>query len=428
MTTTEPGDSRSYRTWVLALLLLHYTLNYLDRQIVAILAVPIKQEFQLSDTQLGLLGGFAFAIFYSTLAIPIALLADRVNRVAIISAALALWSGFTAMCGLATNFVQLFLCRLGVGIGEAGGVAPAYSLIADYFPPFQRGRALSIFHLGVPIGSALGLVVGGVIAARYGWRNAFLAVGVLGALLAPILWYVIREPARGRFDSQVVAKVAHPAPGLLTVLAHLRSKPGFWFLSFGMACGAMLLYGFGFWLPTFLHRSHGLSLQQSSLLLGGLVFVGGIAGSLLGGWLGDRLGSARLGAYAFVPSAAFLLTLPFLIGSLSVTSTTLAISLLLIPQICSMVASSPIGAAIQQAGPASMRATIVASYLFVVNLVGIGLGVLILGSISDQLTQVYGADGLRHALMICGIVLYPLTALLYYVGGRSLERDAEGKP
>src|ERR1700678_1648323 len=184
-------ETTGYRLLVLGILFIHYTLNFVDRQIIGILAVPIKHELHLSDTQLGLLGGFAFAIFYSTLAIPIALVADRLNRTAIIAAALALWGGFTGLCGVAGNFLQLFLLRLGVGIGEAGGTAPAYSLIADYFPSSQRGRALAVFHLGLPIGSALGLFLGGFVAVRYGWRDAFLLVGSVSALVAPLIWYVV---------------------------------------------------------------------------------------------------------------------------------------------------------------------------------------------------------------------------------------------
>ncbi|MBF0666030.1 MAG: MFS transporter, partial [Brevundimonas sp.] len=197
-----------YRYYVLAVLVLIYTLNFLDRQIIGILAAPLKQHFELSDAQFGLLGGIAFASVYSTLAIPLAWLADRFSRVWIMTGALAVWSGFTALCGLAGSFTQLFLCRMGVGVGEAGGVAPAYSLISDYFPPSQRARALAVFAFGIPIGTAAGTLVGGLLAARWGWQTAFIVVGLLGLLLAPLLRLTVRDPQRGGTDAAAAAAAA----------------------------------------------------------------------------------------------------------------------------------------------------------------------------------------------------------------------------
>ena len=193
---TEQTASPRYRAVVLAMLLLVYTFNFLDRQILGILAVPIKADLQLSDTQLGALGGIAFALLYSTLAIPLALLADRTSRTWVITVSLAIWSGFTALCGVASSFVQMFLFRIGVGVGEAGGVAPSYAVISDYFPPHQRARALSIYSLGIPLGSAGGVLLGGYIAQAVEWRTAFIVVGLLGILIAPTFRLVVREPAR----------------------------------------------------------------------------------------------------------------------------------------------------------------------------------------------------------------------------------------
>ena len=214
MTDTAAAPVRpGYRYYVLAVLVLVYTLNFLDRQIIGILAAPLKQHFDLTDAQFGLLGGIAFASVYSTLAIPLAWLADRVSRVWIMTGALAVWSGFTALCGLAGSFTQLFLCRMGVGVGEAGGVAPAYSLISDYFPPSQRARALAVFAFGIPIGTAAGTLVGGLLAARWGWQTAFIVVGLLGLLLAPLLRLTVRDPQRGGTDAAAAAAVAvAPAP------------------------------------------------------------------------------------------------------------------------------------------------------------------------------------------------------------------------
>lgn len=212
-----------YRFYVLAILILVYMLNFLDRQIIGILAAPLKAEFNMSDSQFGLLGGIAFASVYSSLAIPLAWLADRVSRVWIMTGALAVWSGFTALCGMAGSFGQLFLCRMGVGIGEAGGVAPAYSLISDYFPPHQRARALAAFAFGIPLGTAAGTLVGGLLAAAYGWRTAFIVVGLLGLLLAPLLRLTIRDPKRGGTD--VIAAQAAVAPAADVVAAPAPAQP-----------------------------------------------------------------------------------------------------------------------------------------------------------------------------------------------------------
>ncbi len=245
---TQPAAvSTGYRNYVLAILTLTYTLNFLDRQIIGILAVPLKAEFQLSDSEFGLLGGLAFALLYSTLAVPIAWLADRVSRVWIMTVALSLWSGFTALCGTAASFTQLFLFRMGVGIGEAGGVAPAYSLIAEYFPRHRRARAMAVFSLGYPLGAAAGTLVGGLVAATYGWRTAFFVVGILGVVIAPLMRLTIRDPQRGGLGRVVqpqdgatgadTARLAAAAPPIGETLRYLLQKPSFWLMAF--ACAAL---------------------------------------------------------------------------------------------------------------------------------------------------------------------------------------------
>lgn len=420
-TQSYPAASEKprYKLYVLGLIFLHYTLNYMDRQLIAILAVPIQTELGLSDFQLGLLGGFAFALFYSTFAIPIALLADRSNRKKILGIAIAIWSGFTALCGVATSFVQLFTFRLGVGVGEAGGVAPAYSLLADYFPPHQRSRALAVMSCGIPIGSALGLIVGGVLAVNYGWRTAFILLGLVGVLIAPLLWITVKEPERGRYDSSADSA----ALGVAATLRHIFSCPSFWLLSMGMATGAMVLYGFGFWLPTFFQRSHGLSLAHTAWLFGALVLIGGLLGNFLGGWFGDKWGSRHPGYYAYIPSIAFLVGLPLLLGALWIKNLPLAFVLFIIPQACGVIASSPVAVAVQNLGPPAMRSTLVACYLFVVNLIGLGLGATILGALSDLFADRFVQDSLRYSLLACAVVLYPLATLFYALAGRRLSQD-----
>lgn len=246
-----PGDKPGYRFYVLAILILVYMLNFLDRQIIGILAAPLKAEFNMSDSQFGLLGGIAFASVYSTLAIPLAWMADRFSRVWIMTGALAVWSGFTALCGMAGSFGQLFLCRMGVGVGEAGGVAPAYSLISDYFPPNQRARALAAFAFGIPLGTAAGTLTGGLLAATYGWRTAFIVVGLLGLLLAPLLRLTIRDPKRGGTDAAAaapaVASAAIPAavnhavaPPTATAAGRIASL-----IMLGLGAGCLILAALG---------------------------------------------------------------------------------------------------------------------------------------------------------------------------------------
>ncbi|CAN5419463.1 MFS transporter [soil metagenome] len=421
-----PGFERSrYRYLVLFVLLVVYCLSYVDRQIIGILALPIKTDLKLSDTQLGLMGGFAFAIFYTAAGIPIARLADRFNRVWIITVSLTIWSGFTAVCGLATGFWSLFLARLGVGIGEAGGVAPSFSIVADYFPQRQRARALAVLTLALPVGSAIGLFIGGFLAARYGWRTAFLSMGVIGVLVSPILLLTVREPLRGRLDPVPLA-AAKIRPSFLDVLAHVRRKPSFWWLSLGSAMASMLSYGVGFWLPAFIHRSHGLELVQTSQFLSALTLIGGVVGILVGGWVSDHLGSRNKAAYALVPAVAFLIGFPFLLAGLSIAALPVVFAILLIPQAMSVLWTGPSVAAIQQLAPATMRATASSIYLFIVNLIGLGVGTFCFGAVSDVLTARFGDSALQYSIMACAIVLYPLAILFYWLASRTLARDWEG--
>ena len=375
--TTSPV-SPAYRAVVLAMLLLVYTFNFLDRQILGILAGPIKAELGLTDGQLGALGGIAFALLYSTLAIPLALLADRTSRTWVITVSLAVWSGFTALCGMAGSFMQLFLCRIGVGVGEAGGVAPSYAVIADYFPAHQRARALSIYSLGIPLGSAGGVLLGGYIAQTVEWRTAFIAVGIMGIVIAPLFRIVVREPER-----PVQAADAVPVSAVFGILAAKRS---FWLLALGAASSSMCGYGVAFWLPSLLMRSFGLDLIGAGQFLGGLLLIGGVAGVLLGGWLGDAMGGRDKAYYAWVPAISYVVGMPlFVVGVLS-HSVTAAFALFLIPQALVYVWLGPVLTAVQHLVPAHMRASAAASFLLINNLVGLGLGSWAVGALSDALT------------------------------------------
>ena len=409
---------------VLLILLLAYIFNFVDRQIIGILAVPIKAELGLTNTQLGLMGGLAFALFYSGLAIPIAWLADRKSRVNIIAGSVALWSLFTAACGLVQNFWQLFLARMGVGIGEAGGVAPSYALISDFYPKEKRGRALAFFSLGIPIGSALGIFFGGWIASHLDWRSAFLIVGLAGLPVALLVKLCIREPERGRFD-RAEGTVPEAAPPLLTVAGVLARKPSFWLLSVGAAAGSIPGYGLMFWLPSFFDRSFGLELTAIGWFFGSIVLIGGVAGTWLGGWLGDRTGPGDPGSYARIPAICFAIALPVFALGLFAPTLWLGWLLFTIGQMLGLAWLGPVIAAVQHIVPPSMRATASASFLFINNLIGIGFGVFFFGFMSDVMGPAYGDQALKFSILY-GLGFYALSALFYLLASRRLATDWVG--
>jgi predicted MFS family arabinose efflux permease len=413
--------SRGYRAYVLAILVLVYTFNFLDRQITGILAVPIKAELGLSDTQLGMMGGLAFAIFYTLLGIPIARFADRGSRTLIMTVALAVWSVMTAVCGLAQNFVQLFLARLGVGVGEAGGVAPAYSLICDYFPGHQRARALSVYAFGIPIGASIAMFAGGYLTTRIGWRAAFWIVGLAGVVVAPLFRLSVREPVRGGLDA---ARSDGAPPSIAGVFAVLLRKPSFWWLSLGGATSSMAGYGLLFWMPSFLVRSFGLDLMHAARAIGGLLLVAGILGIWCGGALADRGGARNRRAYGLVPALAFIATVPlYVVGVLSSDLTT-AIAVLFFPTALALAWLGPVTSAIQHLVPANMRTMASAIFLFINNLIGIGVGTTIMGVLSDAMRARFGVEALRYAIL-AGSAFYLLAALFFALASRRLQRDWE---
>jgi MFS family permease len=412
---------RGYALYVLVALTAIYTLNFIDRIVLGILVSPIKLELHLSDTQLGLLGGTAFALFYTGLGVPIGWLADRISRVWIMTAALSCWSAFTVASGLAHGFPALFAARLGVGVGEAGGVAPAYALIADYFPRASRARALAFYSMGIPVGSALGYLLGGYVATHFNWRNAFMVLGVAGLALAPLFKATVIEPVRGATD---VGTAPLPALSLPVVFRHVARKPSFWLLSLGASCGSIMGYGLLFWLPAFFTRSYGLTLLQVSRLLGALLLIGGVAGIALGGYLADRQGPRNARAYALVPAGAFLCILPCYLVGTSLPMSTAAFFVYLIPTALQLVWLGPVITAIQQLVPASMRSLASALFLFINNLIGLGLGALLIGVASDQLRARFGADSLRYAIL-GGTGFYLLAAALFVAASVRIERDSE---
>lgn len=412
MTAVAGGGARRPRV-VLAMLLLVYSFNFLDRQILSILAMPVKADLRLSDSQLGLLGGLAFATLYCTMAIPIAMLADRTSRSWVITISLAVWSGFTALCGTAQGFAQMFLFRVGVGVGEAGGVAPSYALIADTFPPGKRARALAIYGLGIPIGSAVGVLLGGAIAAAIEWRTAFMVMGVAGLLTAPVFRLLVRDPPR-----------AAPAErsAMRPVFGMLARKPAFWLLSLGGAAGSTAGYGIAFWLPSLMMRSFGLDLAETGRFVGALLLTGGVAGILLGGVIADRWGRRTRRAYALVPAIAYVAGVPLMAAAMLSGSWQAALALFVVPQALVYAWPGPLLTAVQQLVPGAMRSTASACFLLINNLIGLGLGSWLVGALSKALTPQLGDEALRYA-MLGTLVFYLIAGVLMAAAARVLPQD-----
>ena len=399
---------------MLLLLLLAYIFNFLDRQILGILAQPIKADLGLSDTEFGAIGGLAFALLYSVLGVPLAYLADRTSRSAVIAGSLAVWSVFTALCGTATGYWQLFLYRLGVGIGEAGGVAPSYALIADYFPPERRSRALAIYSLGIPIGLAFGTLLGAYIAAWIDWRAAFLVMGIAGVLLAPVMLYFVRDPKR-----PAAARESAPVAQAFAIVAR---KPSFWLMAFGASFSSLCGYGLALWTPSVFMRSFGLDLISTGQFVGSLLLIGGTAGVFAGGWLADRLGTRDRRWYAWLPAIAWLITAPAWVAGLLAPSLWIAWPLLLIPNALNILWLGPVITAVQHLVPREMRATASGSFLLINNLIGLGVGPLLIGGLSDSLTGTYGIEALRYAAVAC-TAFYLLAGLLMFLAARRLRAD-----
>ncbi len=411
---SSPPHSPGYARLVLAMLLVVYTFNWIDRQILGILAPAIKADLGLSNTQLGALGGIAFAALYSTLAIPLALIADRTSRTWVITVSLTVWSAFTALCGFAGSFWQMFAFRVGVGVGEAGGVAPSYALITQYFPPHQRARAMSVYALGIPVGLALGVLFGAAIAEAVNWRTAFIVIGVLGVLIAPVFRMIVKEPPK---PAQAAARVS-----VGTVFSILARKRSFWLMALAAAASSTCGYGLAFWSPSILIVQFGFDLPTTSWFYGSLLLVGGVIGVYSGGVLADRLGRSDRGAYAWVSAIAWICTAPFFVAAFLSPSPVWAWVLLVVPNALNILFVGPLTTAAQHLVPAHMRATASACFLLINNLIGIGAGSLMLGAVSDVMTPRFGDLALQYsAIGLCG--LYVVAAVLGYLAARPLRQD-----
>jgi predicted MFS family arabinose efflux permease len=397
---------------VLAILLVAYVFNFLDRQILGILAQPIKTDLHLTDSEFGAIGGLAFALLYSALGIPLAILADKTSRSAVVAGSLAVWSGFTALCGTAAGFGQLFVYRLGVGVGEAGGVAPSLALIADYFPPERRARAMAIYYLGVPLGLAGGTLAGAYIAHAVSWRAAFVITGLAGFILAPVMRLFVRDVRRNPVPPERA-----PVRRVFPILAR---KPAFWLLAFASSASSLCGYGLALWTPSVMMRSFGLDLLTTGNFLGSLLLVGGCAGVFAGGWLADRLGASDRGWYARLPAIAWIVSVPAWGIGLFAPNLWIAWVLLLIGNAVNILWLAPVTTAVQHLVERPMRSTASASFLLINNLIGLGVGPWLMGRLSDALRGAYGANALRDAAVAC-LAFYLLAALLMFLSVNSIK-------
>jgi predicted MFS family arabinose efflux permease len=418
----EKLKSPQYRKYVLGMLVVVYAFNFLDRQIVTILAEPIKNDLGLNDTQIGLMTGLAFALFYTILGIPLARLADRSNRVSIITGALVVWSGMTALCGMAQNFTQMLAARIGVGVGEAGCSPPAHSLIADYYPANQRASALSIYALGIPIGSIMGLLAGGWIAEFYGWRMAFFVVGLPGIALAFAVKMTIREPIRGMSDP-VSSKAMEQLPLIATML-HLLKNRTLMHIAMGGALTSFVGYGLGQWLPAYFIRIHEMGIAETATYFGLVLGVASAVGTFLGGTLSDKLSKRDVRFYAWLPAAGVLVAFPFYVAAMMSDNPYIAIAILIVPSTLNSLWLGPSFGTIQNLAPTRMRAMASALMLFILNIIGLGLGPFLVGVLSDLLSGTFGIDSLRYAILIA-TVAYFWAAAHFVMAGKTIRQDLE---
>lgn len=409
--------------WVLMVVSLF---NYLDRQVVNILAEPIKHDLNLSDTQLGLLTGIAFALFYTLLGVPLARFADspRSNRISLIAACLAVWSGMTFLCGLANSFAQLLLARVGVGIGEAGCTPAAHSLITDLTPRERHASALALFGIGAPVGGLLGMALGGVIADHYGWRSAFMILGAPGLLFAIFVWVRLREPRLFTVQARQGEGVLALSPPMSAGAAFgevIRSK-AFAHLAAAASFVAFLSYGKSVWQAVLFIRIHHLSPGQTGIWLGLTAGVGGMLGMYIGGRIADRMSSRRAGLVLAGPALGLGLGAPLLLAAYMHSDWRMALVLLFLPIVGASLWYGPTFSCVQRLVKPGARATAAAIMLFIVNVIGLGLGPLFFGMMSDFLTPWTGAQSLRWVLggaALIGVV----PAVFYWRAGRHLERE-----
>ena len=418
-TASENIKSQSVRNYALGILVIVYTFNFIDRNILSILLQSIKTDLNLSDTSLGLLSGFAFAAFYATLGIPIAKYADRGNRRNLISISLAIWSLMTAISGLAQNFLHLLLARIGVGIGEAGCSPPAHSMISDYFPANKRSTALGIYSLGIPFGIMFGLFAGGWIDEMFGWRAAFFIVGVPGILIAILFRFTVKEPIRGQAEGKVASE---NQPTIYETISYLLRKKSFRHLAFAASLAAFVGYGGINWLPSFFQRSYGMPCSDVGWYLGLILGLPGGLGIFLGGYLSDYFGSKDVRWSLWIAAIAMGVTAPlYYLVYMSPTANT-SLLWLIIPVALGNFYQAATFSQTQGVVELKMRSVAAAILLFIINIIGLGFGPSAVGIVSDILQSEYGKESLRYSLLIFAS-LKIWCAFHYYMAGRYLKND-----
>ena len=418
--------THAYRYYVLGIMLLLGAFAWIDRQILSIVLQSIKVEFSFSDTQLGLIGGSAFGLFYATVAIPVAWLADRLNRRAIISISICIWSVMTALCSLVTGFTGLFLARMGVGIGEAGASPPAQSMLSDYFPAERRGWIMGLLYSYVPISYLVSFGLGGWVNDEIGWRKAFVVFGIPGVLLAALVHITVREPPRGYSETVAPRSKETAPPGLFEALRYILRRPTLRRLPFAGAAHAIGMVGASVWMPSYFIRVHHMTSAAIGIRLALIMGLGGLLGTLSGGFFADRLSKARGERwYAGFCAIAILTTLPFTVAIYLSDDPSIALLLFIVPSILNHMVLGPTFATVQNLTNIRHRALAAACYLFVVNLISLGFGPVLIGFLSDYLKVRYGDDGLRYSLLFLITLASGCAGLFYIASARTLENDLQ---
>lgn len=425
--TANVYQSASARYYMLGFLTIIYAVNFVDRQLLAILQEPIKEELLLSDGQLGLLTGFAFAIFYVTAGIPIARFADHANRRNIISVVLGLWSVMTAASGLAQNYWQLLLARIGVGVGEAGCSPPAHSMISDVFPLSARATALSMYSSGINIGILFGFLLGGWLNEFFGWRVAFMVVGLPGVVLAVLFRLTVKEPLRGMTESGQQMLPREPAK-LGDVLALLWSRRSFRHLAMGGALSAFTGYGISSWLASYIIRSYGMATGELGTWLALTVGLFGAIGTFGSGMLADRLGRRDLRWYLWMPACAAVISVPAFVVAMMADSAVGTLVLNIVPTLLATVYVGSCIAMVHGLLASNMRAMGSAVFFFIINIFGLGLGPFSIGLLSDLLEPSLGTQSLRYAMISLVVVAGSWSVLHYTLAARSLREDLARAP
>ena len=423
--SNSSADSKTHRYYALVLLTIVYSFNFIDRQLLSILQEAIKADLGLSDSQLGLLTGFSFALFYVLAGIPIAKLADKHNRKNIIAIAIFVWSFMTAISGFVQNYLQLLLARIGVGVGEAGGSPPSHSIISDIFPPESRASAIGFYSTGVNIGILFGFLLGGWLNEAFGWRTAFMVVGAPGILLAFIVWFTLREPIRGLNENRQTTGSEASFKSVLSLLWSLRSFKN---LALGSALTAFVSYGLVSWAASYMIRIHGMSTGELGSWLALIIGVGGAIGVFGGGVVADKLAKKDKRWYVWLPALVGLIALPFIALFCLAETKYAALACMVIPSVFANVYLGNVIATTHGLVGLRMRAMSSAILFLILNIIGLGLGPWSVGLLSDYLQPTYQADSLRYAMLYILPAVSFWSICHFYFAGKTLREDLANAP